>query len=138
MKKFIIFTMLLILSATSFSQQTNPSQTLTRADYLTKSKNQKSAAWSLLGGGTALIGIGLLIGTGHEASLNDAATGGVMAVIGALSAIGSIPLFLASARNNSKAMDVKAFFKMERAPIFQNYSMVHTFYPALSIKIKLY
>lgn len=55
MKQIIIFTMLLILSATSFSQQSNPSPTLTKQDYLQKSKHQNTAAWLLLIGGTIMI-----------------------------------------------------------------------------------
>lgn len=137
MKKIIIFTMLLVLSATSFSQQTNPSQPLTRADYLHKSKSQKTTAWILLGGGSALAITGILIGAKKETSFNDASTGAIVGGVGALSMIGSIPLFIASGRNKRKAMAANAFFKMETAPVFKGNSMVHTSYPALSVKIKL-
>jgi hypothetical protein len=52
MKKIMLCTMLLFLTASLFSQQTNP-QSLSRQDYLEKSKKQKTAAWILLGGGLA-------------------------------------------------------------------------------------
>ncbi|MFI5131177.1 MAG: hypothetical protein ACHQFX_14340, partial [Chitinophagales bacterium] len=78
MKKTTVFALLLILSATSFSQQTDPSTPMTRADYLQKSKNKKTAAWVLLGGGTVLIGAGFLIGARAESSFDDAATGGII------------------------------------------------------------
>jgi hypothetical protein len=47
--------MLLFIAARLFSQQTNPNQPLVnqdylkKPDYLEKSKNQKTAAWILLG-----------------------------------------------------------------------------------------
>lgn len=135
MKKIIIFTMLLILSATSFSQQTTPSQPLTRADYLHKSKSQKTTAWILLGGGSALAITGLLLN--NQASFDNAGTTAIVGGVGVLSMIGSIPLFIASGKNKRKAMTTTAFFKMETAPVFKAYSMVHTSYPALSVKINL-
>lgn len=47
MKKIIIISMLLILSAASFSQPA------TTTDYLQKSKKQKTAAWIMMSGGLA-------------------------------------------------------------------------------------
>src|SRR4028119_132990 len=44
-------------------------------DYLKKSKNQNTAAWILLGGGTALIGAGYLFGSRNRASLGEAGVG---------------------------------------------------------------
>src|SRR5438045_9207630 len=103
MKKIIAYAMLLLITTNSFSQQTNPSAPLNQ-DYLKKSKNQKTAAWVLLVGGIALVGIGVLIGDQKQSTFDDAATGGVIAGIGILSTIGSIPLFIASGRNKRKAM----------------------------------
>ena len=54
---FISFT------APSFAQQTDTVKPMARQDYLDKSKRQKTTAWVLLGGGAALIAIGLLIGS---------------------------------------------------------------------------
>ncbi len=127
--------MLLILSATSFSQQTNPSQPVTKADYLQKSKNQKTGAWVLLGGGIALMGTGFLIGGGNEASLDNAETGVIIAGIGVLSAIGSIPLFIASGRNKRKGMSLS--FKNETAPQILKSSLVYKPVPSLNLKIDL-
>jgi hypothetical protein len=137
-KKFIPFMMLLIISATSFSQQTHPSRSITKAGYLQKSKNQKNGAWILLAGGTALIGTGFLIGDKKESSFGAAATGVIMAGVGVLSAIASIPLFIASARNKRKGMAVSAFIKMENTGVIQRYSIAHNMYPALSVKINFH
>ncbi|MEJ7681312.1 MAG: hypothetical protein WKG06_26375 [Segetibacter sp.] len=50
------------------------------------------------------MGTGFLIGNRKEASFGDAATGGVIGAIGVLSAIGSIPLFIASTKNKRWGM----------------------------------
>ncbi len=54
MKKTMSCFLLLIVSAASFSQQTesNPSQSTPDIDYLKKSKHQKTAAWILTSAGT--------------------------------------------------------------------------------------
>src|ERR1700741_2560430 len=119
MKKNIIYLLLLALPATSFCQKTNDTVPVVKTDYLIKSKNQKTAAWVLLGGGTALIGVGFLIGDSKNATFDDAGTGVVLGGIGFLSAVGSIPLFIASGKNKKKAMKATTFIKMETAPSFQ-------------------
>lgn len=137
MKKIIVFPLLLLLSAASFSQQKSPSPTLTKQDYLKKSKNQKTAAWVLLGGGAVLAGAGFLIGDSKESSFNDASTGAVIGGIGVLSMIGSIPLFIASAKNKKRGMSASAYFKKEDIIIPRGYGMVRSSFPALSVKINL-
>ncbi|MEI9909938.1 MAG: hypothetical protein WDO71_09860 [Bacteroidota bacterium] len=137
MKKIILCTMLMAIAATTFCQETKPSQPVTRADYLHKSKNQKTAAWVLLGGGVALIGSGFLIGDRKESSFDDAGTGVVMGGIGLLATIGSIPLFIASAKNKKRGMAASAYLKMEDALGIHGYSMIHTSFPSLSVKFNL-
>lgn len=137
MKKIIIYAMLLFVTLSSFSQQINPIQPLTRQDYLKKSKNQKTAAWVLLGGLPVLTGTGLLIGNRKEASFNDAFTGAVIAGIGVLSAIGSIPLFIASGRNKRKAMNASTYFKIEKTQTIQQTGISFPSLPAISIKLNL-
>ena len=135
MKKNIVYFLLIILPTTSFCQKTNDTVPFVKTDYLTKSKNQKTAAWVLLGGGTALIATGFIIGDGKNASFDDAAEGALLAGVGLLSTIGSIPLFIASGKNKRKAMKASAFIKMEKAPSFQNQSLKQNSYPAFSISI---
>jgi hypothetical protein len=137
MKKTIFFTMLLLLAATSFSQQTDSPQKMTRADYLAKSKRQRSGAWVLLGGGAALILVGDLVGNNKNSSFGDAGTGVIVAGVGVLSMLGSIPLFIASGKNKRRGNALSASIQMEDAAIRQGYSMIHCSYPALSIKIRL-
>jgi len=137
MKKSILYFLLLAFPATSFCQKTYDTIPDIKTDYIVKSKNQKTAAWVLLGGGVALIGTGFLVGDRKEASFDDAATGAVLAGIGVLSTIGSIPLFIASGKNKRKAMQATTFIKMEDTRMVHNHSFVQTSYPAIALKIKL-
>ena len=137
MKKIMVYFLLLALPATSFCQQTNDSVPLVRTDYLQKSKNQKTAAWVLLGGGAVLTGTGFLIGDSKNSTFDDAATGAILGGVGVLSAIGSIPLFIASGKNKRKATSTSTFIKMEAAPAFQKQTFVQNSYPAFSVKVSL-
>ena len=137
MKKIMVYFLMLVVPAISFCQQTNDSIPVVKTDYMAKSKNQKTAAWVLLGGGTVLIGTGFLVGDNKNASFDDAATGAVLAGIGVLSAIGSIPLFIASGKNKRRAMNASAFIKMEKAAIIEMQSFVQSSYPAIAFKINL-
>lgn len=72
-------------------------------DYLKKSKNQKIAAWSLLGAGVVCTGIGILVlpknydllesNSGQDSQL---VIGSVMSILGFASMITSIPFFVSS------------------------------------------
>jgi len=133
----MIYFLLLALPATSFCQMTNDSAPVVKTDYLQKSKNQKTAAWVLLGGGTVLMGTGALIGSGQNASFGDAGTGVVLGGIGFLATIGSIPLFIASGKNKRKANNITGKIKMEGSPSFQNHSLVNKSFPVFSVKMSL-
>ena len=135
MKKTITNLLLLGLSMSSFCQKTNDSVPVVKTDYLVKSKNQKTAAWVLLGGGVALIGTGFLVGDGKNSTFDDAAAGAFFAGVGVLSAIGSIPLFIASGKNKRKAMKASAFIKLETVPLLQKQSFIQNSYPTFSVNI---
>jgi len=135
MKIITMLAMLLIIGAATFCQQTNSSPALTKQDYLQKGKHQKTGAWILLGGGSALAITGLLIN--NQASFDNAGTTAIVAGVGVLSMIGSIPLFIASGRNKRKAMTASTFFKIETVPVIQHANFARKSYPALSVKINL-
>ena len=135
MKKVAVFAMLLFTATNSFCQKTNAGEPLSRQDYLVKSKNQKNAAWVLLGGGAVLIGTGLLIGDRKESSFDDAATGGIIGIAGALSMITSIPLFIASGRNKRKAMDVSAYLEIRHNPAQTLTAVSFRSYPTFSLQL---
>ncbi|MBL0273353.1 MAG: hypothetical protein IPQ06_09865 [Chitinophagaceae bacterium] len=79
MKKFIVFALMMIVSATSFSQPVTNTVPITKTDYLQKSKNQNTTAWVLLVGGATFILAGELIGNSKESTFGDAGTGVIMA-----------------------------------------------------------
>ena len=134
MKKIIVV-MLLIISVASFSQPTTTPATNSKADYLQKSKSQKTTAWALLGGGAACILLADLIGNGQSSSFSDAATGVVIGGAGLLCMLGSIPAFIALAKNKRRAMSLS--FKNETVPQLQKSSFVYRSLPSLTLKISL-
>jgi len=137
MKKIIVMTMLLIVSATSFSQPvTNPVQT-TKTDYHQKGKNQKDIAWVLVGGGAVVLSITALANSGIDFTGPKKKSPTVLIGIGAVCMAGSIPLFIASAKNKRKAKAMSASIRMENADVIHGYRMAHTSYPAFTIKISL-
>lgn len=138
MKRIIVYILLLTLPASSFSQQTTTTQSPKTKDYyLQKSKNQKSGARVLLGGGSILIVAGVLIGTNKDATFGEAGTGLVMGGLGFLATLGSIPLFIASSKNKRKAMNASSYFKFEKIPSIQGGGITSIAYPAVSLKINL-
>lgn len=58
MKKIITLSLLLVLfSGISFSQAITKNLPALKTDYLQKSKNQKTGAWVLLGGGFSVLAV---------------------------------------------------------------------------------
>jgi hypothetical protein len=147
MKKIILYALLLVIPAVTFSQQTTGNMPALKTDYLQKSKNQKTAAWILLTGGAVLSSIGAVV-IGNEV-VNDIGgifdptiepssnTGTILSITGTAAMLGSIPLFISSAKNKRKAMSASAGIKMEKLPVIRQTSFVQNSYPAVSIKISL-
>lgn len=142
--------LLLVFATTTFSQQTNPSPTLTKQDYLQKSKKQKTTALIFLGGGTVVFVTGFIIPQGEFISSgnfwDDLFWGGhhkndeiksTFWGIGTLSMLGSIPFFLASGKNKRKAENISISFKMESGTFIQQNAIARTYYPAFSVKLPL-
>lgn len=132
MGKLFICMMLLLITTSSFCQQTDFSQSLTREDYLKKSKNQKTTAWILLGGGVALglAGPVLWASTGISDSGVD-----VLMVAGAASIAGSIPLFIAAGRNKRKGMNASTYFEIRQNRVPTNTALNLHSTPTLSLKL---
>jgi hypothetical protein len=139
MKKIILITMLLIISTFTFSQQNTPTPTLTKQDYLQKSKHQKSAAWILLGGGLVCTSLGSIRfkpdddwGGGN----NQPSTGSTVFLVTGLAAISSsITLFIFSSKNKRKSMSMS--FENQMTPQLQKSSFVYRVVPSLTLKIGL-
>ena len=134
MRKFFICTMLLLITASSFCQQTDFSQSLTQKNYLQKSKKQKTGAWVLLGGGFAVAVGASLLDVSSDWSKSE--TPYLVALFtGGASMLGSIPLFIASGRNKRKAMNASTYFEIRQNPVPTNTGLALHSTPTLSLKI---
>lgn len=138
MKKAILTTVAILFIATHcFSQAAE------KTDYLQKSKNQKTAAWVLLGVGAAL-DIGGIIATisnankeldnlFEETSVSHGAEYALY-IAGTACLMGSLTLFILSKSNKNKALalglDTQQFHRLKKG----NLHAVN--YPALTMKIE--
>ncbi len=143
-KMLFAIVLLLIFSISSSSQTTKPVQPL-KTDYLKKSKVQKTAAWIFLGGGGALLLTGFIIPQGEvtqenifwfDEHKNDNIKSGLV-LSGTLAMLGSIPFFIASSKNKTKAEGMVVLLKTEKLTSFRYQSFKQNSYPALSVRITL-
>ena len=131
MKKNIICFTMLLFSAASFCQQTTTATpTLTKTDYLQKSKKQSSNARVLLGSGGAIVLIGIIL-TAEELPLLKP----TCIISGALAMLTSIPFFIASLKNKKKGMSLS--LKNETSYKLYKESIVSIPIPSLYLKISL-
>lgn len=133
--KNLLLGMMLFLCLGANAQVENGS---TYEEYMRKSKNKKTAAWVMLGGGAAVGITGLAISIKHfslsgEASSTEVA-GASMFLAGAASMLGSIPFFVSSKKNKKKAMQLQV---QPEALRINNKNIPNTTYPALSVKIPI-
>ncbi len=144
MKKIIFFSLALIIGNFSFCQGTILSPTLTKQDYLAKSRNQKKTAKILLVGGAVMSGVGLGIALSNLNGLfdpnqpepnNNGKLADVLGYSGLVIAAASIPLFIISSKNKKKAMSMS--FKNQRIPQFRGSSFVYRPIPSINFKIDL-
>ena len=146
MKLLLIVILLLVVSTASFSQWADTSSAIHETDYLRKSKNQKTAAWILLGGGALVTTVGIAVGlaetteavlgafSGEEQSSFSA--GAALTLTGLVAMVGSIPLFIAAGKNRRKAA-ASVSFKMENSTNLYQYTVSNTRYPAVVVRIVL-
>jgi len=133
MKKSITTFLILAVFTTGYGQQTTETiQEITKADYLKKSKNQKTAAWILAGVGTLSVILGTIeVNPDYEENNNSS-----FFLVSGLVAIGaSVPLFIASARNKKKGISLS--FKNNTAPRLHNNNLYYNSIPSISLKIGL-
>jgi len=143
MKKIFNLCLLLSIAGKIFSQAdtTTPNSSI-KTDYLKKSKTQKTIAWTMLGVGTAMVVAGVV--TAGNADYNPYPipptdekfyNGATLILLGVLMDLGSIPLFIAGAKNKRRALSVS--FKNELAPQLRQGSIVRTPVPSISLAIRL-
>ena len=133
MKKIAVLFSVLMMAIASFGQHTS---SVTKNDYLRKSKKQKTIAWLTLGGGTTvgLIGLTQINLAGSDGNINNT-PGTIMFFTGLGSVIASIPMFSASVRNKKRAM--KLSFKPNSIPILLGKNITHKPQSSISVKLSL-
>jgi hypothetical protein len=107
-------------------------------EYLKKSKNQKTVAWVMLGGGLAVGIAGVIVFNQSDWFSEDDSqtnTGGIMFLAGACTALGSIPFFISSSHNAKKAAAIS--FKNQELFFPRQDGILVKSQPAVSLKIKL-
>ena len=133
MRKLFTCTFLLLMTTSSFCQQTGPGQPLPQNNYLQKSKKQKTAAWVLLGGGLVLAAGAAALDANSDWSKSE--TPYLVAIgIGGASMLGSIPLFIASGRNKKRAMNASAYFQIRQNPVAASTGLTLHSTPTLSLQ----
>lgn len=134
-KMFFIASILFFMCGNVFSQSTE------KIDYLQKSKNKKTTAWVLLGGGAALDIAGLLAypkhynGWGDKTERRRNLPSVIMITAGTLCMIASIPFFTRAYKLKNKAASLS--LNTEESGQLKNGNVWTTNYPVLKIKLQL-
>ena len=102
---------------------------MTRQDYLARSRGQKIAGFVLLGISATCAVIAAPGNVSFE-------TLGTLVTVGAVAALVSIPLFIASGRNKRKARNASAGIDLQKYLIIQPNSYAWNYYPAVKLKIR--
>jgi len=129
MKKIMLSFFIAVLTVNAQAQETVKTP-MTKADYLQRSKSQKSTGWVLLGVGAVCIGVA----APGNVSLDVLP---ILVVGGGAAIIGSVFSFMSSAKNKRKANSMSASFKIETRAEMQQYSIARVPYPAISVKFHL-
>ena len=140
MKNLLMFSFLFILSLDSFSQPVPTDSIHARDRYTIKAKNQQTAAWTLFGFGTAMIGGGVLIAATPSSDYNnevDSALSGIFLMMGGVILdLVSIPFFVGASNNRHSAKEISTSLKLEELPPVVGNSVGQTAAPALAVTYK--
>jgi len=130
MKKILSVILSILVYTSAFCQQSSPQTQFTKQDYLQKSKKQVKTGLILLGGGTALFVSGII-------AYQKGPGGLILMGLGLLSDASSVPFFVASTLNKSKANKMAFNLKLEKAISLVKTDVALINYPALSLTFKL-
>jgi hypothetical protein len=143
MKFAVLLTLLSVVSFQVLGQTDTTRIHSIKADYLKKSKTQKTVAWVLLGTGTALIVTGFIMVGNSNNPLpyplppTDTKTydGAGLILLGGLVDLVSIPFFISGAKNKGRSMAVS--LKNEPIPQYiQGHFTQHSI-SAIAFKLSL-
>jgi len=137
--KVIVF--LFVLNLAVISAQAQQKQPLTQADYLKKSKKQKTAAWIFTGAGAAVIAVTVLSAASDPfPEYGDSETesvGTVPAVVGLASIATGVYFFIASSKSKKRAAAASVFVDVKQAPVLTHKAFKKTSFPAVGIRLSL-
>ena len=146
MKKLLTLTVLLSITTITFCQDANnETKTISKADYMKKSKTQKIAGWCLAGTGTAILAITLITQAYDEfyiawdspyTTYSSTNYTGYYVAGGLVLATG-IAFLAASKVNSNKAHALTANLKMENSKQIKNATGFVVNYPAIALRIRL-
>ena len=134
MKTISIFLVILFISVQSFGQNSS----LSKEDYLQKSKNQKKTGWILLGGGTAIAVVGSISLSNQDFWSSDDSgydTAAILVLGGLATGLVSIPFFISSAKNARKAATIS--FNYQKMYFPQQHTFVAKPQPVITLRIPL-
>lgn len=127
-KNVILSIIFFSISVVTFSQQNEPTQQLTKQDYLRKSKRQKTVGYVCIGI-TATCAAIVATRNASEEVLQ------VVVISGLASAITSIPFFIASCKNKRNAVSLS--FNIKQSQRLQKNIIANKQIPSLTIKLNL-
>ena len=149
MKKASILFLLFLFALRTLSQQDPQKQTITKTDYLQKSKTQKKIGWILIGGGAALIATSLVIPKGESTGIEISPINGAFieghkndgvkaafGLSGLTSMLASIPLFIASGKNKRRAANASVFIDSEQRPVLRGTAINNQSFPVIAVRLK--
>ena len=131
---------LIVFSTQALAQEAGVKQSLTQADYLKKSKKQKTWGWVSAGIGTSIVVITAIAAPLANGIANFAESKPVTTVpyiIGGACIATGIVLFVASSKNKQRAQAASVFINMERVPVLQQTGIRNQSLPVLCLRIAL-
>ena len=107
-----------------------------QADFLEKSKKQKTAAWILLGAGTTVAVSAIILDVNSDWTKSE--TPYLIAIsAGGASMLASIPFFIASGRNKRKALSGAANIEFQQIPSIRGLALTTRSTPVIAFKLNL-
>ena len=133
MKKIFLLTVISLLNANVFSQDTTGRANL-KSYYLQKSKNQRTTGWVLLGVGTSAIIISIVSANNNPNDVYSVSNAEGFALVGGvLLDLASIPFFISAGNNKGFAAAVA----ISNQPLYfpHSGSVAVKYAPGLTLKI---
>lgn len=134
MKKILVLLTITLIAVMSFSQIQNT--TLSKEDYLLKSKRQQTTGWILLAGGSTVAVVGIIAFSQldlWESSDSEWNTAGFLLIGGVVTGLISIPFFVNSSRNARKAAVIS--FNSRPMLLPRNNTLTVRTVPTISLRI---